>query len=293
ATGRPFAAFRLAKRLSNRLGCPYVLDYRDPWTAQIHNIPLARPATPREEAELLAGCSAVTVVSDLYLYARRELLGSKLHVITNGFDQEEMARVTPYDFGHFAIVYTGVFHPPERVITPVMDALRRLKETEIGKSIEWRFHYYGPHGNHVHEEAEHFGVMEQVVLHGQASRADALSAVRGAAVTVVITTVLDEGTPEERGIVPGKLFEPLGLESPILLVAPRGSFTQTIIEAAGLARIFTGSNIDGMASYLVDVMSGQAPKPKNPEAYAWTNIIKRLDIVLREAIGQKGYNDNV
>jgi glycosyltransferase involved in cell wall biosynthesis len=235
----------------------------------------------------------VTVVSELYLYPRLGLLGSKLHILTNGFDLEEMARVKPYDFGHFAIVYTGIFHPPKRVITPVMGALRRLKETEIGKSVDWRFHYYGSQGNHVHEEAERFGVTEQVVLHGRVSRAEALSAVRGSGVTVVITSVLDEGTPEERGIVPGKLFEPLGLGKPVLLVAPRDSFVQTIIETTGLARIFPGSHIDGMASFFADVIRGQAPKPKNPEAYAWMNIIKRLDIVLREVIGKKGYHDDV
>src|SRR5262249_17286430 len=205
---------------------------------------------------------------------------------------EEMARIKPHNFGHFAIVYTGVFHHPDRIITPVMAALRRLKDTRKSK-MDWRFHYYGPQGNHVHDEAERFDVTEQVVLHGEVSRADALSAIRGAGVTVVISTVLDEGTPEDRGIVPGKLFEPLGLGRPILLVAARGSFTQHIIDTAGLGRTLTGSNIDGMVSFFVEAMSGRAPKAKKPEAYAWKNIIKRLDVVLREAISERAYNGHV
>src|SRR5262249_19872919 len=36
ATGSPFVAFRLAKSLSDRLGRPYVLDYRDPWSENPH-----------------------------------------------------------------------------------------------------------------------------------------------------------------------------------------------------------------------------------------------------------------
>src|SRR5262249_58594134 len=67
ATGRPFAAFRLAKRLSYRLGCPYVLDYRDPWTPHPRSLAPTRLATVREAAELLAECSAVPVVSNLSL----------------------------------------------------------------------------------------------------------------------------------------------------------------------------------------------------------------------------------
>ena len=35
ASGSPFSAFKLAKRLSDRLGRPYVLDYRDPWTGRL------------------------------------------------------------------------------------------------------------------------------------------------------------------------------------------------------------------------------------------------------------------
>src|SRR5262249_1738312 len=63
ASGPPFATFKLAKRLSNRIGRPYVLDYRDPWVGFPHASRPARPATVREEATLLAGCAAVTIVS--------------------------------------------------------------------------------------------------------------------------------------------------------------------------------------------------------------------------------------
>ena len=103
-------------------------------------------------------------------------LGSKLHVITNGYDPVELAGIKPYDFGHRAIVYTGNFYPPKRVISPILAALKRVNETMHGKDVPWLFHYYGGQGNHVREEAERFGVMEQVVLHGNVPRAEALGA---------------------------------------------------------------------------------------------------------------------
>jgi len=236
-----------------------------------------------EEAELVTESSAVTVVSNSLLDGKLNI-GSKLYVITNGFDREEMAQVKPYDFGHFAIVYAGSFYLPERTLTPVMEALRRLKETEIGGNVDWYFHYYGAQEDHVREQAERFGVMEQVVLHGQVPRAKALSAIRGAGVAVVITSVLDDATPEVKGIVTGKLFEPLGLGTPTLLVAPRGSFVETIIKTTGLAGVFTGSDIEGMVSFLRDAMRGRAPQPKNPAAYAWPNIARKLNAILREAV---------
>ena len=210
-------------------------------------------------------------------------LGPKLHVITNGYDPEELADIKPYDFGHFAIVYTGGFYPSKRVISPVMAALKRLKETMYGSGGEWYFHYYGAQTGHVREEAERFGVMEQIVLHGSVSRAEALAAVKGAGVAVVITTVTEEATAADKGIMTGKVFEPLGLGTPILLVAPPASDVETIGETTGLAHRFTGSDVAGMASFLTEVISGRAITPKGVEAYAWSSIARRFDAILREA----------
>jgi glycosyltransferase involved in cell wall biosynthesis len=285
ATGKPFAAFKLAKRLSERLHRPYVLDYRDPWTGNPHRARPAGPATVREEARLLADCAGVTIVSPSWREAmeRRFGLGPKLHVITNGYDPEALADVKPYDFGHCAIVYTGNFYPPKRVISPVLAALKHLKDTTQGKGGQWYFHYYGGQGHRVREEAERFGVTEQVVLHGNVPRAEALAAVKGAGVTVVITSVAEGATMADRGIMTGKVFEALGLGTPILLVAPPGSDVETIAETTGLARRFTGNDVAGIAAFLAETVSGRAIEPKNLDVYAWTNIARRLDAILREA----------
>jgi glycosyltransferase involved in cell wall biosynthesis len=288
ATGMPFAAFKLAKRLSDRLGRPYILDYRDPWTGNPHRTGPARPSTIREEAKLLDGCAAVTIVARSWALDmdRRFGLGPKVHVVTNGYDPEELASVRPYDFGHFAIVYTGSFYPPKRVISPVMAALKCLKETPKDKTGEWYFHYYGEHEDHAREEAKRFGVMEQVILHGRVPRNEALSAVRGAGVAVVISSVVEEVAIEDKGIVPAKVFEALGMGTPILLVAPPGSDIEAIIEATGVGGRCAGSDIDSIVSFLVDAMHCQVPESKDREVYAWTNIVKKLDAILRTVIGR-------
>lgn len=286
ATASPFATFRLARRLANKLECPYVMDYRDPWTGNPHVTRLPRLATIREEAALLARAAAVTIVSRSWGLAleRRFGLGKKLHIVSNGYDPEELANIEPHDFGHFAIVYTGNFYPPKRNISPVMAALKRLKETIKDTGGDWYFHYYGRHGDHVRDEANRFGVTERVILHGVVPMPQALSAVRGAGVTVVITSVVEEASLEDKGVVTGKLFESLGLGKPCLLIAPPGSDVESIGEETGLIRCFAGSDISGVASFLRDAIQGLAPEVKRCQEYAWSNIAKRLDSVLRTAI---------
>jgi glycosyltransferase involved in cell wall biosynthesis len=209
-------------------------------------------------------------------------------VITNGYDPNEMAAVKPHDFGHCAIVYTGIFYPPKRVISPFLAALKRLKESLNESSSRWYFHYYGEQEQHVREQAVRFGLSDRIALHGNVSRHEALSAVKGARLAVVITSIEEQGSLENRGVVTGKIFEAIGLGTPVLLIAPNGSDATAITATTGLVTGFSGTDIQGMASFLKNVVCGQAPKPKNIELCSWTTISKTLDAVLRKAIQVDG-----
>jgi hypothetical protein len=289
ATALPVSAFRLAKKLSDRLGCPYVMDYRDPWTQNPHRETAAPSKLIQEEKRLLAGSAAVTIVSPSWGEAldRQHGVSSKLHVVSNGYDPEDLSQVEPVQFGHFAIVYAGIFYPPKRVITPVMRAIKRLKENFADRASECYFHYYGPHQTHVLGEAKLADVTQNVVLHGHVPTAEALSAVKGANVAVVITTVLDEASRGEQGIVTGKIFEAVGLGTPILLICPSGSDAESVIRETGLGQAFRGNDVDGIAGFLRDLMSGHAVRSENLAEYSWANIAKGLDHILRGALENK------
>jgi glycosyltransferase involved in cell wall biosynthesis len=284
ASGPPFMAFSLARRVADRLGRPYVLDYRDPWTGFPHAHRPARPATIGKEASLLAGCAAVTIVSDSWAVAldRRFGVAPKLHVVTNGYDPSELSRVEPYAFGHFAIVYAGSFYLPKRAISPVMAALKMLDEGMHNSHAEWYFHYYGPHEQHVGEEAQRFGVVHRTILHGMVPRSEALSALRGAGVAVVITSIFEKASLEDEGIVTGKVFETMGLQTPILLVAPDGSDARLVVKNASVGQAFTGGETAGIASFLKDLMLNRIHAPVKVSTYSWENIAKGLDAILRQ-----------
>jgi glycosyltransferase involved in cell wall biosynthesis len=280
ATGSPFSSFTLAQRLADRLGKPFVLDYRDLWSRNAHD---PAPAMRRSEAELLTHCGAVTTVSPSWaaIIEQEFEVGRKVHVVPNGFDPQELAEVKPHDFGHFAIVYTGIFYPPARVISPVMAALKRIKELMKGNDSRWFFHYYGSHERHVREEAERYGVVERVALHGSVPRAAALSAIRGAGVAVVITSTAEKTSIEENGIMTGKIYEALGLGTRILSIAPLDSDVRKLDEREGTACTFTGNDIDGIASFLQRAMSESRLKTPDRHLHSWPHIVRKLDNVLR------------
>lgn len=286
ATGSPFASFAAARQLGRRLGCPYVLDYRDPWTGNPHTPRSPRSRFARAEAGLLRECAAAMIVSASWgeAMAERFPLGDRLHVVSNGYDPRELARVAPHDFGHFAIVYAGGFYPPKRVITPVIAALQRLQRLHPRDARPWRFHYYGDGSDHVRAVARELGVMDQVTLHGMVPRQEALAAVRGAGVAAVITSVEETHALSDRGMVTGKLFEAVGLGTPTLLVGPARNDAASILAATGLPGPFSGSDPDGMARFLADALANRLPRPRLPEAYSWPYLADRMDTILRGAL---------
>ena len=294
ATGPPFEAFQLARCLGDQLNRPYVLDYRDPWTGSAYADRAPSRSTVRQERELLERAAAVTVVSPSWRSAlqRRFHVGSKLHVVTNGYDPEHLARVKPHAFGHFAIVYTGIFYPPKHVVTPLLAALRSIKERNNFEVGPWKFHYYGPHCNHVHQEAERLSMLDRTVIHGRVSREEALSAVAGAGVAAVITNVAETGNQQDKGVIPAKTYEPLFLGTPILLISPEGSDVRQVIKAGTVAQSFTGTRVESIANYLMDLMRRRLTRSScSTEQYAWPTLAGTLDGILKGVIDPNQRSD--
>ena len=288
-SGPPFAAFGLARRVAERLGRPYVMDYRDLWTGNPHAKHLAPQRRIERERNVLAASAAATGVSPSLRESLREQfgVGKALHVISNGFDPEEMARVPRHDFGQFAIVYAGMFYLPKRTPVPLMAALQRLEQVN-GNEKQWKFHYYGSQGEYVLECAREFNVEHRVVIHGNVPRAEALAAVAGANVAVVISSVYAQGSLQDRGIVTGKVFEAIGLGTPLLVIAPEGSDLEGVLSLTRLGKRFAGTDIDGIAGFLRDAMNGGDRPGFSAEPFSWAKIVEQLDGVLREAAAAKG-----
>jgi glycosyltransferase involved in cell wall biosynthesis len=286
ATGPPYEPFVLAERLARRHGCPYVLDYRDPWTGDPH---WAVPHwQTRMEAALLQGARAVIIVSSRHAKALRDRFDVRcpVEVIRNGFDVSDVAAVEPYQFDDPAIVYAGTLHPPISVIDPIMSAIARIDSSHSGRSRRWSFHYYGPTGRHVAESANRWGVSRRVKIHGVCPRTQAMSAVRGAAVAVVITHIGDTGSDADLGIVTAKLFETIGLGTPVLLVSPPGSDAEQVLAQVNGGKRFAGSDIDGIAEYLMQRITSPGRIAQDPGELSWDHLGRRLDAVLRAAIAE-------
>lgn len=283
ATGGPFFCFKVARDTAQRLKSPYVVDYRDLWRGNPH----LRYGTKAlcTEARVLADAAAVTVVSpgcrDYLIEQFR--FKAKPNVVTNGYCPEELANVKASEFGHFSIVYTGLFYPPKRSIGPIMAAMRQLRQNHTDHN-DFKFHYYGPDKAHVQEQAIQYGVEDRILMHGQVARAEALAAVKGASLALVITSVERHPSLADQGILTGKLFEAIGLGSPLLLIAPPESDAARLVHASQLGAVFNGADVDLIADYLHRCLVHGTSRRTPPAEYSWPVLGQRLDSILSQVL---------
>jgi hypothetical protein len=161
-----------------------------------------------------------------------------------------------------------------------------IKELQrLCPSRDWKFHYFGCHGHHVRQAAQAHAISERVVIHGTVGRQESLAAIAGAGAAAVVTTVYETGSLSDRGMITGKIFEPIGLGTPVLAIAPRGSDMEQVVKIAGGGDVFFGSETWRIAEYLAGLMNGEVPPFRNPEAFSWPSLIRLTDTILRRSAG--------
>ena len=286
ASAPPYTAFEAAAAVARRLSAPLVLDYRDLWSQNPHHKKYAVDKIQVREAALLASAKGITVVSPSMarcLSGSFKLAQSPL-VLNNGFDTEEYSDIAPLKFDGFAVVYAGRFYPPSRTAEPLIAAVAAANQlNSTGQPI--RLHYFGSNQSHVENLAAKLGATQWVINHGRTSRRQVLSALKGANVAAVITTIQTTATMAEQGIITGKLFEALGARVPVLLISPVGSDASQLVVEGQLGSAFTGSDVEGMSNWLRKMCDGKPGYGSNPDSmFSWSVISEKLDLLLRKIV---------
>jgi glycosyltransferase involved in cell wall biosynthesis len=285
-SGNPWTNFSIAAWLGKRWRKPYVLDYRDLWTMNPHQKSEYPAAVERRERNIVAGAAGISTVSPRMAGILKSRAGKQTRVIacTNGFDDEEMAAIRPYDFGEFTIVYAGTFYAPARIVDPLFEALRLLK-AKHGGGIPWRFQYFGTRSDYVNEKITEYGLQDVARSSPPLSRKEALARMAGASVNVVITTVHPRGNDAELGIVTSKIFDSLGLGVPVLLIAPENSDAGDILAKAKGGHRFSGTDIEGIAGFLSERMQlNDRVQPADAAAFCWSQMIQPYNEFLKSCV---------
>lgn len=126
----PNSAHLVGVHLKRKFGVKWIADFRDAWTTNVH-LPTNQTRfhaqlNARMERDVVRLADAVVTVSDPIAAHLANIAGrDKVHVIANGFDDDDYRDIEPEKFDRFVFAYTGTLFAP-RSPEPLFRAMRKL-----------------------------------------------------------------------------------------------------------------------------------------------------------------------
>ena len=214
ASAGPYTSFLVAASAARLCRVPWAGELRDLWTDNHYRdlAPWLRRLDARVESLVLGSAAGLVTMSQPWA----ELLGRKypipVRVIYNGFD--ERAAVAPAqdeaDPAPLVISHLGRLYGEKRDPVALFAAVRALG----AQASRVRVDFYGPDQDHVRQLARASGVADRVRICVDVPYAESLAVQSRSDVLLLLMW----DTPEEAGVLPGKLFEYLGAGKPVLAV---------------------------------------------------------------------------
>lgn len=277
SSGPPWVCHRLARRIAQAQGIPWLADYRDLWSNGTYypHPQWRRLIDTRIERRWLADAAAITAVTpgltqELQEYARQ----TRIETIWNGYDGQQLRAIESVDLGPGRhIAYAGTWYPGKRDPTPLLEALASTPALE-----DVQLHLVGAANPQVDQRIAELGLTDRVVNHGQQPRERAMGIVNTADVAII----LGWNDARDRDVAGGKIFELIGMSKPVLALGYPHGVLASLIGTYGHGRLANteGDIADALTDLLDLARSAVAPDPvvvasfeRTPQLIAWERII--------------------
>jgi hypothetical protein len=249
-TGPPHSLHLIGLGLKKQSGVKWVADFRDPWTTIGYHkkLKLSRYAAGKHkklEREVLTTADVVLVTSPTTKKEFEAITTKPITVITNGYDVEKVAKL-PLD-EKFSLAHIGSFLS-ERNPEILWQSLAEL----VAENADFRTHFelklIGAVSSEVTESINIYGLSTFVNNLGYVSHDDAITAQRTSQVLLLVEIDSDE----TKCIIPGKLFEYMVSERPIIAIGPVGADFADIIRSTNTGTFVTYSEKDRLKDTILD-----------------------------------------
>ena len=248
-TGPPHSLHLIGLGLQQKLDLEWVADFRDPWTSIGYHKKLRLTRASQEkhkalEQQVLNAADKIVVTSPTTMREFEQITNKPIEVITNGFDEELTPK--PLD-DNFTISHLGSLLTGRNPIS-LWEALRELVQEHPKFADRLKIQLAGVVGKEVIASLEEFGLIPYVNQLGYLSHDRVVEVQQKSQVLLL----LEIDSEETRGIIPGKLFEYLNANRPILGIGPSDWDVSTIIEDTQSGTVCVHGEKDHIKAVLLD-----------------------------------------
>jgi glycosyltransferase involved in cell wall biosynthesis len=226
-SGPPHSLHLIGLELKQKMNLKWLADFRDPWTTIGYHksLRLSQYAAKKHkqlESQVLNSADTIIVTSKTTKAEFQALTTKPIEVITNGFDVEKVDKQSLDT--KFSLAHIGSFlseRNPKIVWESLVELCTEIPDFKSHLEIK----LIGAISQEVLDTIEQFGLNSFLNNLGYVSHAEAVTHQRKSQVLLLIEINSDE----TKSILPGKLFEYMVSERPILAIGPKDSDFAEII----------------------------------------------------------------
>ncbi|MES2411544.1 MAG: glycosyltransferase family 4 protein [Bacteroidota bacterium] len=236
-SGPPHSLHLIGLQLKKDLNIKWFADFRDPWTTIGYHkaLKLSSSAAKKHKAlekEVLNSADTIIVTSKTTKTEFEAVTSKPIEVITNGYDVEKIEKQTLDD--KFTLAHIGSFLS-ERNPKILWQALQELGNENADFKNDFRLKLIGATSQEVFDTIADFKLTDYVQNLGYVSHQEAVEHQRKSQVLLLI----EIDSEDTKSIIPGKLFEYMVSERPIIAIGPKDSDFAEIITATNTGVFFT------------------------------------------------------
>lgn len=249
-TGPPHSLHLAGLKLKAKKSWRWIADFRDPWTEiSYHKDLMLTPKAERThkalEYAVLTQADEVVVTSSVTQRKFQELAQREIRCITNGFDRSINEHPEPAQ--GFIVAHIGSFLS-ERNPPVLWEVLNEMLHEISGFKDDLQLCLAGNVSKPVLESIAEFELEDYLINRGYLSYEASFEQMQAAAVLLL----LEIDRLETAAIIPGKLFEYLAAQRPVLAIGPKQAAYEAIMEATTVGSCFQPEQKQAIKAYLVD-----------------------------------------
>lgn len=265
-SGPPHSLHLIGQRLAKKLDLPWMADFRDPWTRIFYwdDLYIGWPAGAihrRLERRVAQLSDALVVTSQAAGDHFRNLREGEVTWIQNGFDPSDFEKKTSdilmdevasavEQVPGFVVLHIGTMGPTQNV-PGLWRALRTACDLDEKFKQALEIRTIGPVDHSIICDLKDQGLEEHLTQLPYIEHRDVPAALRKAH---LLTAVIPDRR-YNKGIIPGKVYEYLAAERPILVVGPHNGDVQHLLHSLLLQGTFEYDADPEMLAYLQQVFS--------------------------------------
>jgi hypothetical protein len=237
-TGPPHSVHLIGFKLKEKSGLKWIADFRDPWTeiGYHQQLKLTKSSELKHqqlEEKVLKNASHLITTSFTTKANFEKITNVPITVITNGHDSslefEDVALDKDFTISHIGSLLSA------RNPKNLWKVLAELVKEEETFAENFRLKLVGAVSEEVLKTIGYFGLKNNVEVNGYVSHQEALKIQKSSQVLLLV----EINRAENRGIIPGKIFEYIAANRPIIALGPEKWDVEKILYETGAGNYFT------------------------------------------------------